>query len=114
MVSVAVAVAEPIEESPEPVGEVAALDDVLRPGVVKEAEAAVWANHLAVSGVKRATRAEGEAMGVVRTEELVRLGLYQRGEGLGGGVHQQAVDRLKVSDVQAAGQPRLAADHHPG
>ena len=59
---------------------VAALDDVLRPGVVVEAGAALRAGHLAVTRVKLAALAEGEAVGLVLAQKLVRLDLLDRDE----------------------------------
>ena len=75
-----------------------------------EAGAAVRAGHLTIARIKLATLAEGEAVGVVFAEELVRSRLHQRDEGLGGGVHQLAVDRLKVGDVRVVGQLCLLVD----
>ena len=49
-------------------------------------------------------------MRAILAEELVWSRLYQRDEGLGGGVHQLAVDRLKINDVRVVGQLCLAVD----
>ena len=49
-------------------------------------------------------------MRAILAEELVWSRLYQRDEGLGGSVHQLAVDRLKISDVRVVCQLCFAVD----
>ena len=72
------------------------------------ASAVVWAAHLAVAGVKVAALAEGEAVRLVRAEELLVARLHQGDEG--GRV--QVVDQLAVDglDVDDAGVVVVGVD----
>ena len=79
-----------------------ALDDVLGPAVVMVAVTSLGTDHLTVTRVKLATLAQGEAVGLVGTQELVIAGLHQRDEGLLGAVDQLAVDALQVCNPRKA------------
>ena len=79
-----------------------ALDDVDGPGRVVEAGAALGALHAAVAGVKVAAHAEGEAVGLVRAQELVAAHLAD-GEDIPVLRSEAAGDLVEVLDAGAAG-----------
>ena len=58
-----------------------AVDDISRPGLVVVAGAVGGAGHLAIAGVKVATMAQGETVGLVGAQEVGRRGLDQRDVG---------------------------------
>ena len=78
-----------------------ALDDVLRPGRVVEAGAALGALHAAVTGKEVAAHAEGEAVGLVLAQELPGVhGGYRLGRHVSARVVAGKVDiRYKAPDM---------------
>uniref|UniRef100_A0A182KHR1 Uncharacterized protein n=1 Tax=Anopheles christyi TaxID=43041 RepID=A0A182KHR1_9DIPT len=74
------------------------LDNVRRPAVIVIAGAVIWARHLAVTCIKLAAMAQGEAVGVVAAQEMLRFGLDQWNVGTFPIVHQLTVHCLDVID----------------